>query len=104
MSNSGSSNKFDAIREIAFGSIGATYAVLGGVLTRDAFRVWLTNNTNADIYLSTDGVTDMMKLPATSGRAYDHKTNDLFTKTGTQFYIRYATVPTAGWFGCEVEY
>jgi hypothetical protein len=106
MSNTGNSIKDEAIREIAAGSITSSYQVLGGVYTRDSFRLWLTNNTNGDIYLSTDGVTDMKKLPAMTGRAMDDKTNDMYRKHGTQWYIRYATTPgsPAGWFGAEVEY
>ena len=106
MSNSGNSIKDEAIREIAAGSISTSYQLLGSVFTRDAFRIWLTNNTNGDIYLSTDGVTDMKKLPAQSGRANDDKTNDMFRKAGTQWYIRFDVAPgvPAGWFGLEVEY
>ena len=106
MSNTGNSIKDEAIREIAAATVTGTYQVLGGVFTRDAFRLWITNNTNGDIYLSTDGVTNMKKLPATSGRALDDKTNDMFRKQGTQWYIKYDVAPGAasGWFGLEVEY
>lgn len=106
MSNSGNSIKDEAIREIAAGSITGSYQVLGGVLTRDAFRIWMTNNTNGDIYLSTDGVTNHKKLPAQSGRACDEKTNDMYRKDVTQWYIKFASVPISpeGWFGLEVEY
>jgi len=106
MSNSGNSIKNEAIREIAAGSLTTSYQVLGGVFTRDAFRLWITNNTNGDIYLSTDGVTDHMKLPAVSGRALDDKTNDMFRKKGTQFYIKFDSAPGSptGWAGLEVEY
>lgn len=106
MSNTGNSIKDEAIREIASGTITTAYQLLGSVFTRDAFRLWMTNNTNGDIYLSTDGVTDMKKMPASSGRAYDDKTNDMYRKKGTQWYIRYEAVPAdpTGWFGLEVEY
>lgn len=106
MSNSGNSIKNDAIREIAGGSLTTAYQVFGGVFLRDAFRIWITNNTNGDIYLSTDGVTNMMKFPAGSGRAYDDKTNDMFRKHGTQFYIKFDVAPgvPAGWATLEVEY
>ena len=106
MSNSGNSIKDEAIRELAAGSITTSYQVLGGVFLRDAFRLVLTNNTNGDIYLSTDGVTNMKKLPASSGRITDDKTNDMFRKTGTQWYIKYASAPGAptGWAAIEVEY
>jgi len=106
MSNTGNSIKDEAIREIAAGAITNAYQVLGSVYTRDSFRLWLTNNTNGDIYLSTDGVTNHKKIPSQSGRVYDDKTNDMYRKKGTQWYIKYAVVPgvPAGWFGAEVEY
>lgn len=106
MSNTGGSLKLDPIREIAAGSITTSYQVLGGPLLRDGLRLWMINNTNGDIYISTDGTTNMMKFPAASGRALDEKTNDMFRKTGTQFYIKFDSAPgaPAGWFGLEVEY
>ena len=106
MSNSGNSIKDEAVREIAAAAITVNYQVLGGIFTRDAFRVWITNNTNADIYLSTDGVTHMKKLPAHSGRANDDKCNDMRRRAGTQWYIRYDVAPLvpAGWAAIEVEY
>ena len=106
MSNTGSSIKWEEIREVAASYIDAPYKVLGGVLTRDSFRIWITNNTNGDIYISTDGSTDNLKLPAQSGRAYDHKTNDMFLKSGTQFYVKWDSAPGAptGWAAIEVEY
>lgn len=106
MSNSGNSIKDEAIREIAAGTLTTGYQPLGSVFTRDAFRIWMTNNTNGDIYLSTDGVTDMKKMPAASGRANDDKTNDMFRKKGTQWYVRFDIAPgaPAGWAAIEVEY
>jgi hypothetical protein len=107
MSNSGNSIKNEAIRELAASApITTAYQVLGSIFTRDAFRIWITNNTNGDIYLSTDGVTDMMKMPALSGRAFDDKTNDMFRGKRTQFYVRFDVAPgaPAGWVALEVEY
>ena len=106
MSNSGNSIKDEAIREIAASSITSSFQPLGGPFLRDAFRVWMTNNTNGDVYLTTDGVTNMKKMPASSGRAYDDKTNDMYRRSGTQWSIKYDSVPGSptGWFGLEVEY
>lgn len=105
MSNSGNSIKVEAIREVAFGSITNAFLPLGSIFTRDAFRLWMTNNTDVDIYISVDGSTDNMKFPAYSVRALDEKTNDMFRKKGTQFYIKYdSVIPSVGWFGLEVEY
>lgn len=107
MSNTGNSIKDEAIREIAAGSITTNYQNLGGPFLRDAFRLWMTNATNGDVYLSTDGVTNHKKMPASSGRANDDKTNDMYRKAGTQWRIKFDTIPTpspTGWFGLEVEY
>lgn len=107
MSNTGSSVKDDAIREIAASSLTTSYQPIGGPLLRDAFRTWMTNNTNGDTYWSTDGVTNMKKMPASSGRAYDDKTNDAFRIAGTQWNVCFASpapgTPT-GWVGLEIEY
>ena len=103
MANTGNSIKWEAIRELAGSSLTTSYQVLGGVFTRDSFRVWLTNNSSQDIYISTDGVTNMLRLPALSGRAYDNKTNDMYVRAGTQFYVKAAAAGT-GWVGLEVEY
>lgn len=106
MSNTGNSIKDESVREIASGSITTAYQVLGGVFLRDVFRLVITNNTNGDIYFSTDGVTNMKKLPAFSSRIYDDKTNDMYRKAGTQWYLKYDSAPGAptGWAAIEVEY
>jgi hypothetical protein len=106
MSNSGNSIKNEAVRELASAAITNAYQVLGGVFTRDAFRLWITNASNGDIYLSTDGVTNHMKIPAGTARASDDKTNDIFRAKTTQFYIKYAVVPgvPSGWVAIECEY
>lgn len=106
MANTGSSIKWNPVREIAAASITANYQTLGGVFLQDSNRLWITNNTNGDIYLSDDGVNNKLKIPALSGRAYDNKTNDMFVLHGTQWYIKYVVAPgsPAGWFALEVEF
>ena len=106
MSNTGNSIKNEAIREIAGGSVTGSYQPFGSIFTRDAFRILITNWTDGDIYLSTDGVTDMMKMPLFSAKVLDDKTNDMYRKKGTQFYIRYDMTPGSptGWATLEVEY
>ena len=106
MANTGNSTKWEAVREIAAASITTSFQNLGGVFTRDSFRIWISNNTNGDVYLSTDGATNNLKIPALTGRAYDNKTNDMFVKSGTQFQVKWVAAPgaPAGWLGLEVEY
>ena len=107
MANTGNSVKWDPIREIAAGSLTTSYQNFGGVLTRDSFRIWITNNTNGDIYISDDGgISNKIKMPPGTGRAYDNKTNDEFMRTGMQLSVKWAVAPgaPAGWVGMEVEY
>ena len=107
MSNTGNSIKMDAIREVAATlPLTTAYVNLGGVLTRDAFRVWVQNNTNGDVYISLGDSVDRMKFPAFTGRGFDNKTNDFFTKAGTQYQVRFSVAPAvpAGWVDVEVEY
>lgn len=106
MSNTGGSIKDEVIRELQGSTLTTSYQTFGAVFTRDCFRLWITNNTNGDVYLSTDGINNMKKLPANSGRAYDDKTNDMFRKKGTQWYIKFSTAPAtpSGWVALEAEY
>lgn len=105
MSNSGLSIKDEAIREVAFGAITASYAALGSAFEHDAFVDALTNATDANIYISFDGVTDHKKFPAKVGRVTDLKTNDAYRKAGTQVYIKHdGSAPSEGWFSVEVQY
>lgn len=105
MSNSGLKIKDEALREVAFGSITASYAALGAVLAHDSFIDAYTNATDANIYVSFDGTTDHKKFPAKSGRVTDLKTNDAYREAGTQIYVKHdGTAPTEGWFGSEVQF
>jgi hypothetical protein len=106
MANSGNSIKWDAVREIAAASLTTSFQNLGGVFLRDSFRIWVTNNTNGDLYFTTDGSTNMLKVPAFSGRAYDNKTNDMFLRSSTQMQVKWVVAPGAptGWAAVEVEY
>lgn len=106
MANSGGKIQDEAIREIAATDLTTDYQDLGGVTTHYACRTWMSNDTNGDVYVSTDGVRDMKKLPAGSGRAFDDKTNDGYRDKGTQWQVRFASVPMTptGWFAIEVEY
>lgn len=105
MSNSGLSIKDETLREVAFGSITASYTALGSTFDHDAFIDAFVNETNANIYISFDGTNDHKKFGAQAGRVTDLKGNDAYRKAGTQVYIKHdGTAPTSGWFSCEVQY
>lgn len=106
MSNTGNSVKDEEIRELSAASLTTSYQNLGSVFTRDAFRVTFKNATNGDVYLSTDGSTNMKKFPPGSGLVWDDKTNDMYRKSGTQWEVKWDSAPGAptGWVALEVEY
>jgi len=100
---------WDAIREVAFGSITDTYSALGSATTKNARAVKITNNTNETVYISDDGTTDQLKLPENSFQIWDVTTNkpvaDIhqFLCINTQFYVRHITgsAPTSGYVSME---
>lgn len=95
---------FDTLRTVAFGSITNSYAVLGSALTKNFRVLRIVNNTNGDMFLSTDGTNNQIFVPAGSFVLYDLSTNSqniaqsdgLSLKIGTQFYVKYSTAPTSG--------
>ena len=94
---------FEAVREVAFGGVGAAYAALG-TGTDDYIRiVSIINSTDADIYVSTDGTTNHFRIASGTGQIIDLTTNraskatGLFLERGTIFYQKHAGVaPTSG--------
>jgi hypothetical protein len=100
--------QFDVLRSVAFGSITSSYVALGPVLPGYAVQLTFKNATNAVIYLSVDGVTDIIAIPSGWGEADDVRANapedtDYFYSEGTQFYIKYSgSAPTSGSFYMQV--
>ena len=98
---------FDAVREVAFGGISGTYAVIGGPLTDHARVVIFTNSTNAEVYISADGVNNNFRMAANSFKLIDFSSNKirddgLFVSVGTQFYVKQVTAPSSGAVWIEV--
>jgi len=100
----------EAIREVAFGTLTNTLAAVGAATTHIGRLVKFTNNTDQDIYVSLDGVTNHFRLPAISFLLIDVSTNqttkdNFFIPEGQVFYMRYVTVaPTSGWASAEYVY
>jgi hypothetical protein len=96
--------RFDALRSLAFGGISGTYATVGTPLTVNWKMFKITNNTNGDLFISADGTTDNLFIPALSFTLYDLSTNappvsqsDAFSMSiGTQFYAKQSTAPSSG--------
>lgn len=99
---------FEAIREVAFGGVGAAYAALGAALSDNARIISFSNSTDAEVYISFDGTNDHIRLAANSFQLFDYtanKTRDdgFFIANGTIIYQRrVAGAPTSGAVWAEV--
>ena len=104
----GTKAQFDAVRELAFGGISGTYAVVGTPLTDHARIVRIVNSTNAEVYISIDGTTNHIRMAAGSFVLFDFSTNriqddGLFLSVGVQFYAKQVTgAPGSGSVWIEV--
>lgn len=101
---------FEAVREIAFGSISGTYAAIGTATLDHTRIVSFTNGTNADVYISLDGTTNMLRVAANSFKLFDLVSNEVsddgfFISQGTVFYVKQVSgAPTSGTVWVEVMY
>ena len=92
----------ETLRSVAFGGIGAAYAALGSALADNARIVGFSNSSDAEIYISFDGVVDHIRLAANSFQVYDLTANKVredgyFLGNQTQIYQkRVAGAPTSG--------
>jgi hypothetical protein len=94
---------FDALREVAFGSIGANYAIIGTAFTKDVTYLDIYNGTNQDIRLSDNGTRDIKYLPQGATWVWDISTNGfgpkklLFPRSSALYQKRGGAVsPTSG--------
>jgi hypothetical protein len=102
---------FEALREIAFGGIGAAYAALGPATTDYARLITIHNTSDADVYITTDLRKNEMRIAAGSARVFDWTTNKvrddgLMERKGTVFYLKQTAMgaPTQGNVWIEVIY
>lgn len=91
----------EAVRSLAFGSIGAAYAAVGSKLERQVRMVFVQNNTDAELMFSFDGVNDHFPLASRAFLLLDVTANDInaagfYISKGTQFQVKRIGTPTAG--------
>jgi len=92
----------EAVREVAFGAIGAALAAVGAATASPGRLVRFVNNTDQDVYFSLDGVNNHFRLPPLSFLLFDVSANqttkdNYFIPMGQLFYIQHAGVaPTLG--------
>lgn len=102
--------RFDTYRTLGFASITNTFQVLGSAFSHTGRIMCITNNTDGDMIFSIDGVNNQLFIPRNTFKLFDLVTNkECLDQTyvlikGTQFYVKYATVPTTGAVYLEVVY
>lgn len=79
----GSKLKFEAVRLVAFGSVGASYAALGTATAKEAAFLMITSSLDKDAYLSFDGSTDHIYIAAGQILPFDIQGNHAGTGTLT---------------------
>lgn len=98
----------EPIRTVAFGGIGAAYAVVGTPIAEAGEKLILQNTTDAPVYISINGVNDHLFLPNSGQMIIDGVVSDeagLFTSQGTQFWVkRAAGAPSTGALYLSVIY
>ena len=100
---------FEPIREIAFGSITGTYQAVGTGLADNARLIRIVNQMDTQMYISIDGTTDHIRLPAGGFLLLDLSANKirddgLFLAVGTIFYVKQVSAPSTGSLWIEVLY
>jgi hypothetical protein len=94
----------DILRSVAFGSITNAFLPIGTPLGHQTRIIHFINDTDGGVFISTDGVNNMLYIPAGSFILYDVTTNresgasTFVFAVGTQFYVKYNTAPTKNSF------
>lgn len=106
---------FDRLRTLGHAAISGSYVAVpysdstGSAVAINPRIICLTNDTDAGMFFSTDGVTDMLYLPKSTFKLFDlttnhvAKTDDGFViSVGTIIYVKEASSVTTG--SVYVEY
>lgn len=93
--------RFDAIRSVANGSITGSYAAFGSAFGHAMRILHFANGTNADVFISFDGTTDNLIVPAGGFVLYDFTSDEdpaeqFRVQNGTQVYLKYSSSPSSG--------
>lgn len=100
----------EPVREVAFGSITASYTTVGSILSDYTRIACFNNSTNKDLYISFDGVNNHLRIAANGFKLFDITANEVspdegwFINKRTQFYVKQTAdgAPTSGNFWIEI--
>ncbi len=103
--------RYENLRSIAFGSITGTYAGVGASFANPVRILMIDNISDADVYVSFDGVNDKTIVAARSGKVIDYASNrtepigQLEQSVGERVYVKViTTLPTVGGVFVSVIY
>lgn len=92
----------DPVRSLAYTGISGSYAAVGTPTTAPIRLICITNNTDGDMFFSTDGIHNMLFIAAGSFKLFDLNTNRLniaqywAIPSNTQFYVAQSSSPSKG--------
>lgn len=102
--------RWEPLREIAFGAIGAAFTPVGTATVDCTRLIGIKNTTDKDVYISFDGVDSHIRSIAGSGDVRDVSTNKvqnepLMIPRGTVISVkRAAGAPTIGLVSIELMF
>lgn len=91
----------DPVRELAFGSMGASYVAIGSGFDHPVRQVLVSNFTNATLMFSFDGIQDHFPLLTNSSIFIDIGSNRIdqsgwFASIGTVIHVKNIGTPSSG--------
>lgn len=102
---------FDNIREIAGTSVNASYQIVGTSFKVNPRIIGFNNSTDQDIYISTDGINNMLRIASNSFKLYDVQMNksatgDNLFPIGSGIWVKQTAggAPSKGTFWVEAIY
>lgn len=103
--------EFDTLREIAGTSINASYQLVGPTFKVNPRILAFSNSTDVDVYVSTNGSTNMLRVASNSFKLYDlqankSETGDCLFPQSIGIWVKEtsAGAPTEGEFWVEAVY
>jgi len=95
--------RYEALRSLAFGSVTNNYVAVGTQFQNPVRLLSIQNNTDADLLISFDGVTDMDFVGASGTSTFDYGANAIlpvgkFEQSAYQYvYVKAdSALPTQG--------
>lgn len=104
--------EFESLRTLAFGGISGTYAAIGTATLSPCKGFRIINNTDGDMIFSDDNSNSSGKwfVPKNSfvlwdlSANLDGNSNENSLITGTVFYVKQSTAPSAGNVAIEMMF